>query len=74
MPSDPQDNTISGAGIIGKENATPAFRVNAPAIAVSGNAEVDGEMRQRMLAVLELERVTRINTVLRVQSFGAAPD
>ncbi|MDF2043821.1 MULTISPECIES: hypothetical protein [unclassified Pantoea] len=37
-------------------------------------SEEDGEMRQNVLAVLELERVTRINTVLRVLSFGADPD
>lgn len=44
------------------------------AIVEADAAEEDGEMRQRVLAVLELDRVTRINTMLRVLSFWAEPD
>ncbi|EIB96675.1 MULTISPECIES: hypothetical protein [Pantoea] len=33
-----------------------------------------GEMRHQVLAVLEMERVARINTTLRIKSFWADPD
>ncbi|NYS30968.1 MULTISPECIES: hypothetical protein [unclassified Pantoea] len=36
--------------------------------------EEHGEMRHPVLAVLEMERVTSINTILRIKSFWTDPD
>jgi len=56
-------------------NSTPCLiisdgRALRAAVEEDDASEEDGEMRQRVLAVQELERVTRVNIMLRVLSFG----